>query len=236
LVEIEIDFYTDLGIVSIFLMAKNALSDEFMDTSFQPFSQKENDILKRCRQAGVALDFVKINASSTSNEFSHRKAAICAIRHLQRNKLPFARSHSDSEPHRQFATKIEQEIANGYNPTRLKGTLFRGQDFFGSLLDAETGEVYENREDTCQTPGKPWAKVFLDPPYGLRVHGDERYLLIHETILTLFGIPLKDIEGWRWDGDFSSYFDSGNEWWGAYVWTVAINPHTFLVTGASATD
>jgi hypothetical protein len=41
---------------------------------------------------------------------------------------------------------------------------------------------------------------------------------------------------WRWDGDWSTFFDSGREWWGAVVWTVTLASNSILAICASATD
>lgn len=46
-----------------------------------------------------------------------------------------------------------------------------------------------------------------------------------------------DTEVYRWNDDFSNYFDDGKEWWGTGLWS-AYDKTTgvFVIIGASQTD
>ena len=81
-----------------------------------------------------------------------------------------------------------------------------------------------------------YTHVFLNPPYGLRFEsgfGGRR--ICSQTIAKLFG----DLSGFtirRWSSDWPPYFDAGNEWGGAYLWTLVSDDGRGWWVGSSATD
>lgn len=74
--------------------------------------------------------------------------------------------------------------------------------------------------------------AFLEPPYG------NNYLVkdFENINRTLF--PFKDsIEVYRWNDDFSNYFEDGKEWWGTGCWSVYDKTtQIYTVIVASLTD
>jgi len=82
--------------------------------------------------------------------------------------------------------------------------------------------------------------AFTDPPYGLsEKNKDVVGALFSEINRHLFGGFHDELEIYSWSSDWSSYFDAGNEWWGAFLWTVR-NRQTarrqIIVIAASTTD
>ncbi len=76
---------------------------------------------------------------------------------------------------------------------------------------------------------------FFDPPYGVPYNKTDFYLLN----AALFPIPLKKdpLQIMSWSGDFTNYFDQGNEWWGTALWSI-YDPlmQRYVIIGASLTD
>lgn len=78
----------------------------------------------------------------------------------------------------------------------------------------------------------PYWYAFLEPPYGTP------YLTPDFEKFNDVLFPNKeDTEVYRWNDDFSDYFDDGKEWWGTGFWT-AYDKQTgiFVIIGASQTD
>lgn len=78
----------------------------------------------------------------------------------------------------------------------------------------------------------PYWFAFLEPPQGtpyLKVDFIEfNDILFHNK---------KEIEVYRWNDDFSDYFDAGKEWWGTGLWTTFdADSKEIVVIGASLTD
>jgi hypothetical protein len=78
--------------------------------------------------------------------------------------------------------------------------------------------------------------AFLDPPYPLSIDREAAERLFVDLNAALFD----DLNQWtirRWANDWSSYFDAGNEWWGAFLWTlVGPTGRDAIWIGASSTD
>lgn len=78
--------------------------------------------------------------------------------------------------------------------------------------------------------------AFTDPPYGIRcANDDEKRTICSQTITRLFG-DLSDFTIRKWSTNWSNYFDAGNEWWGAFLWTLVSDDGRGWWVGASATD
>lgn len=54
----------------------------------------------------------------------------------------------------------------------------------------------------------------------------------------LFPIPFRmDLEVYRWNDEFSNYFDDGKEWWGTGFWSIYHkNINRFVIIDASLTN
>lgn len=78
----------------------------------------------------------------------------------------------------------------------------------------------------------PYWYAFLEPPGGTP-YGKSDFIEFNDIL-----IPDKDfVEVYRWNDDFSNYFDDGKEWWGTGLWSICdIKTGTFVIIGASLTD
>ena len=140
------------------------------------------------------------------------------------------------------------------------GKKIEWEDLLGPFLDLETGEIRPKSDFSA--PVERWferngleegdactyglADALLDPPYGIRLQNDSaeaRKQLVHRFLRLVFGYNV--IEGsfeslpyiMKWSTDWSNYFDAGNEWWGAFYWTILLEERQeIIVIGASATD
>ena len=93
------------------------------------------------------------------------------------------------------------------------------------------GEPKRNRHYSVTMPTPYWY-AFLEPPHGTP------YRCSDFISFNSFLFPNKEsLEVYRWNDDFSNYFDEGKEWWGTGLWTVYDRKaNTFVVIGASTTD
>lgn len=78
----------------------------------------------------------------------------------------------------------------------------------------------------------PYWYAFLEPPYSVK------YLTRDFVEFNDILFPDKqDVEVYRWNDDFSDYFDDGREWWGTGLWSVYDrSAEIFVIIGASITD
>lgn len=65
-----------------------------------------------------------------------------------------------------------------------------------------------------------YAYAFSSPPYGLRLPNVETDALFQTLNHCLFGGLSDELDVWRWETDWTNYFEAGREWWGEYLWTV----------------
>jgi hypothetical protein len=83
---------------------------------------------------------------------------------------------------------------------------------------------------------RDYTYAFTTPPYGIRcAENDEKHAICSQTMTRLFG-NLSNFTVRKWSTDWSNYFDAGNEWWGAFLWTLVSNDGRGWWVGASATD
>ncbi len=87
------------------------------------------------------------------------------------------------------------------------------------------------------SPGDGFVYAFSDTPYGLGLSSSEAQGLFDAICEGLFGNFKDDLEIQKWSNDWSSYFDAGHEWWGAFWWTIHNRTRkTVVVVSASSTD
>ena len=84
---------------------------------------------------------------------------------------------------------------------------------------------------------------FCEPPYLLYDQLAQRQLETEEPDRLFSQINLllfSEFSEWsirRWSDDWSNYFDDGQEWWGAFYWTIRpAGSQRMVVVGASSTD
>ena len=106
------------------------------------------------------------------------------------------------------------------------------------LFFSEYEEEWEELSPQCKCKEIPkeisYWYAFSDPPYGNDYNLDD----FHKINNILFPAQFRnDLEIYRWNDDFSNYFDAGKEWWGTGLWSIYDKwMHRFVIIGASTTD
>jgi len=78
----------------------------------------------------------------------------------------------------------------------------------------------------------PYWYAFLEPPYGTSYLTSD-FLHFNNVLFP----NREDTEVYRWNDDFSDYFDAGKEWRGTGLWSAYDkNTGIFVIIGASETD
>lgn len=104
------------------------------------------------------------------------------------------------------------------------------------LLQLPNDDYYDNRPKgnrSFSIPDPlPYWFAFLEPPYGVPYQKSD--FIDFNNVL----FPNKDhSEVYRWNDEFSDYFDDGKEWWGTGLWTIFDHiTGLMVVIGASLTD
>lgn len=105
-----------------------------------------------------------------------------------------------------------------------------------SAVECDTSEFLklprDSYYDTNEVKQLPYWSAFLKPPYGVPYVTDDFKKL--NNVLFPF---LESLEVYRWNDDFSNYFDDGKEWWGTGCWSAYDKKtNVFVVIGASLSD
>lgn len=109
--------------------------------------------------------------------------------------------------------------------SKVKGSRISFEEFMG---DDKPGEDF-------YVSGY-WMPYFK-PPYGFIEEPTRRAAIFNDMNQFIFGPEPEKAEIFSWSTDWSSFFDCGHEWWGAYLWTIrAAGSNRYVVIGASATD
>lgn len=190
----------------------------------------------RCHSAGVELHFglVRVESGDTADELAHRRAAISGVAaFLLLWAAELDQVSAPGAPELAVFWRGKAAEAAAVDPDSLSGRRRSLSQFYGWDPAAPLPADLMN--------GLPWGFVYalLAPPLGVdprRVgYADEGELLtavVREVLLS----PTEATPVWEWDGNWCSYFDSGNQWWGATAWTMAVRADAILVIGASTTD
>ena len=144
---------------------------------------------------------------------------------------------------------IDYCIIKGDNITHKDAALFAIKrwcekfDFDSNIDESKMKDEIINLEEFIN--GK-YFELFMNPPFGKphrikekeyiekKVYDRELFNHLNELLL---GKDLNNLEAHNWSTDFSSYFDDGLEWWGAFCVSIydKINDR-YIVIGASQTD
>lgn len=176
-------------------------------------NHKAYELLKN-QYEDVCLDYVILQSEEEyDGEQSHKKA-VCEAFHILNKRFEEYEFHIDMDPDKMTAVSstIEELLlppADAYYEDRPKG----------------------NRCYSIPSP-LPYWYAFLEPPYGTHYLKSD-FIAFHESLFP----DQEGIEVYRWNDDFSNYFDAGKEWWGTGLWTVYdAKNKLFVVIGASLTD
>lgn len=104
------------------------------------------------------------------------------------------------------------------------------------LLQLPDDAYYDNRLKKNRAISKPepmpyWF-AFLEPPHG-NSYLKKDFIEFNELLF-----PNKNnCEVYRWNDEFSNYFDEGKEWWGTGLWSIYdCITGIIVIIGASLTD
>ncbi len=102
-----------------------------------------------------------------------------------------------------------------------------------NIIDIDT--VIQNFKKEYLKVDNGFTYAFLEPPYGLYgLSPYEKGKLFLETLTILFS-NINELVIYKWNTDFSPYFDPGREWWGCYFFTV-YNPEKDIYIGITASQ
>ena len=180
---------------------------------FELTKHKAYELLKTTWKR-VSLDYVILSVGKDYEGYStHKLAVIEAFRILELRLAAFA-----------YQLNVETD--------NMKATKVDSEEF----LMPPSHAYYEDRsiKQVCinvPTP-MPYWYAFLEPPYGTPYVKSD-FIRFHEILFP----NRQALEVYRWNDDFSNYFDAGKEWWGTGLWSAYDRKTgTMVVIGASQTD
>ncbi len=207
-------------------------------------SQELLYLLAEYHRAGGVIDYALIDPGAVSGNSSeiHREAAVFGLRAISAREI-FPLDYRGvtigpltfSLPRWTWLwkrKKLTHTVSHYFWPgpeltfhvERLKG------------IRIET-EIFLNGSSGGNFAAKGYKGAFYDPPYPMELsalHMDSLYRSLNER---LFGDWKRVDVIYNWSTDWSSYFDQGHEWWGAFLWTVQRDQNGPIVwIGASASD
>lgn len=192
----------------------------------------ESEIISDALHQGAAILFMRIIKDRTENYFA--ELALSHPQYVSQNVFQI-----DIEPDRAIGRQISlDEFIGPCFDLQTKRLLLRGRtsnhlnDYFYVGDEEKNSNVV-----TIKNHYEGYAYAFSEPPYSLRASKqdiNELFIAINQALFDGFEPQL---EIYEWSNDWSTYFDAGNEWWGAFLWTVWNEKHNWIVgIGASATD
>jgi hypothetical protein len=195
-------------------------------TAVLPLGRTAQRAVEAYQAAGGVVEYVLIDVGAAETGESHRAAAISGLEEIAR-RWEAALGHFHS-------VRIDPELAVG-SPIPLRA-------FIGRAYDWDTGQIVSLWTRARKDAGGEfitdgYAEAFSDPPYGVHLDFTEINALFEQINRELLGGLEDTLDVWQWSTDWSSWFEPGSEWWGAYLWTAAPADCPWItVIAASATD
>ena len=220
------------------------------------YNQVQQDVLKYFNDIGVEVDTAIL---MSDNEFDdiYQLSKSAAIKGMEIFSDRGIETHEKANRH----TDIEEFFVIGfYEDIDPKGQLLSFRDFIGEGFDIENDKLqlityYPELKTQGSSIQDGFVYALLMPPHGLRVDTtgelgshDRKYSeskaltkVLKDYLKNFLGLnSLHDTSHliiYKWSDDWSNYFTSGKEWWGAFFWTIFDNnKKTVTVIGASTTD
>lgn len=194
----------------------------------------EHPAYKRIEKlCGSVLDYVILEGNdSYLGEESHKQAAIEAMKVIAKRWDDYAFDSIKNDP---YCSKFERKdfpIIN-INEDKIHGTLYSSEQFFAKPVDSYYIDKPKRKSRSWSAEQySSYAYSFLEPPYG-----NALLLKDWEDLNNILFQNKDKLIIYNWNTEWTNYFESGLEWWGAYYWTVYDNKlSTFVVIGASSTD
>ena len=187
-----------------------------------------NETLDVLDNMGCVFNYVPFRQNDAPDQSSHAQRSLEAMERI----AAFYDHRAQTLSNRDFP--IEQFWRVSFDAAKLNGEPINAAQFWGNddAFPTPTGE------SSFLIPERDGYKTaFFNPPYPLRLSPKEQIELFERVNKQLWNGDLSDCTIYNWSTNWSNYFDSGHEWWGAFWWTI-YSPQTRLITaiGASATD
>jgi hypothetical protein len=177
-------------------------------------------LLSRYDAAGGIIDYVFLEAEEVESSYAcHRAAALAGMAEIDRRLERRAVSRASDE------FPIEMFFRLRWDEAKLKGGPVGFTEFWGTDEERSIPEV-----DGYKT-------AFFNPPHSMSGSAAEKQELFNGINRYVLGDDPESAEILSWSTDWSNYFEAGNEWWGAFFWTVRpFGSKRIAVVGASSTD
>ena len=223
-----------------------------IQVSSAAFTDRQAAVVRALRAAGVPLDVLRVAAPRTDPpDLAHRAAVVHAVAAFAADRG--VADDGSADPRRLLGVPLVRADLLGRRVDPATGRLLRwaAPDFFlAAGPDVRAVAVTDPAAHGGATLGGPLRLAGADgerwlvwdpsgPIWGLgevvaEGGGDDE--LFAGLVGDLLGAGGDTVEAFRWTGNWSHYFDAGNEWWGGYAWTVRTDDGHVVVFGASWTD
>lgn len=188
------------------------------------------------------LEFVLVEPLAASEAERHADAATIALAEIADRSEQWVEGSiaTTGRSRSQYRTIVT-------DPERAVGRPIDVVTFVGRAYDWSTRRIVSTWSETSagtrskQSAGEflidGYAEVFSDTPYGMRADLDQVNAWFEAINRELLGGLDGDLVVWSWSTDWSTWFEDGREWWGAYLWTVERQGLPWITAiAASSTD
>ena len=190
-------------------------------------------LIHKYKKNGAVLDYVIMQNDDTNNTLEqHKKAAISAMKIIAKRLDEYAFDKISNDPYCK-KWKRKDFFSVTWDESSLSATTYPIKQFFAWPEDT----YYIDKPKVKSRAFSPdefaqYAYAFLEPPHG------NRYVIKDWELLNSILFSSKEnVDIYQWSTNWSNYFESGLEWWGAYYWSVYdLKYNIFIVIGASTTD
>lgn len=227
-----------------------------------PLDSKTKALNEELEAAGVVVRHVVVDAECSSPAHAeHRQAIINAIEEeteeIARQSPAWAAASGSPIVNYLKANVMRgrvittEQFLGRYWDNRRKALILRGHSprYQNSYFVAQDAEVEVNivspDDDLPDEFGAGYVYAFTEPPYPLCSPKERALRLPKAQTIELFASAVEHfLPGlfqtgpvlYQWPGDWSRYFDAGNDWWGAFAWTYQRARGEITAVFASATD
>jgi hypothetical protein len=202
------------------------------DLGLLPFPAPVAGLADELEAIGAVVEYVLMAVPPDAGDEAelHRSAATTAVAELGRREAA--------------GVPALRVVTDGSRATGARVTVAA---FAGRSWDVATGELVDAWSHGHEAHSKPsgrhghltdgYAEAFVEPPHGLDVDRGQAEARFRAVNAALFGGLDDGLVVYEWSTDWSSWFDAGHEWWGAFLWTVRrTSAPTITAIAAAATD
>jgi len=222
-------------------------------------SVERKRLLKRFANAGGVVEFLFFECEATqdniASEATHRRAILAGMDFIRQRSdeqlnMPSGTFRSESSDYPQIS--FDKELMTGIRGRRIdyieflgprysierKGLIVRGKEkllnvnFFYKDPARQRNILPEVEDDR-----KGFAYAFSSPPYPIHLKAEELGELLEKFLTVVLGGVSGNSLIFQWPTNWSNFFETGDEWWGSFLWSFA-NPSSqqIAVIAASASD